>query len=96
MYQTTLSDNPQQDVQAAQRIFRMGQTQSKVYLYRIMVDSYAEKIKLQRQVSKAGGYRQRVYNVDNACEILDIPESWEVDEPGDDAEESGAADEPGG
>lgn len=81
MYQLRLNHNPQIDLQGALRIFRTGQTQQKVYLYRVMVDCYSEKTVLQAQVPKAGGWRQRLYNIDNACEILDIPESWREDEP---------------
>lgn len=88
MYQTSLSDNPQQDVQAALRIFRIGQTKLHAYLYRIMINTHSERHKLLRQELKAGGWRQRFWNVDNACEILDIPESWAADEPVEEEKES--------
>jgi hypothetical protein len=81
MYQLKLDDNPQLDLQSAKRIFRTGQTQKDVYLYRIMVDSYAEKIVLQRQVSKAGGWHQLKYNMEDACEMLAMPRYWVDDEP---------------
>lgn len=81
MYQTTLNDNPQQGVQGLQHLFRRGQTQEDIFLYHIMVDCYTEKVKLQRQVEKAGGWRQRLFNPGNACDMLDIPESWLRDEP---------------
>lgn len=81
MYQTTLMDNPQDDVQGAQRLYRSGHTQPCVYLYGIMMDSYAEMCRLQRQVLKAGGWRQRLYNAGDACKLLDLPKSWEQDKP---------------
>jgi hypothetical protein len=81
MYQAGLHDNPQMDVQGAQRIIRTGQTEQHAYLYRVMIDCFAEKTKLQRQVLKAGGWRQLKFNGDDACKLLDIPSSWEKDEP---------------
>jgi hypothetical protein len=48
MYQAGLHDNPQMDVQGAQRIIRTGQTEQHSYLYRVMIDGFAEKTKLQR------------------------------------------------
>ena len=83
MYQLQLNNNPQLDLQGANRVCRTGQTQKDVYLYRIMVDCYSEKIVLQRQVSKAGGWRQLKYSVEDACEMLAIPRYWADDEPED-------------
>jgi hypothetical protein len=69
------------DVQGAQRITRTGQTERRAYLYRVMMDCFAEKTKLQRQVLKAGGWRQCKFNPDDACKLLGIPRSWEEGEP---------------
>jgi hypothetical protein len=79
MYQIRLNFNPQQDLQG----FRTGQTQKHAYLYRIMIDCYPEKHRLQKQVEKAGGWRQLKFNVDDACAMLGIPRSWLEDEPED-------------
>lgn len=80
MYQTSLNDNPQMDVQGIQRIYRQKQTQKIVYLYRIMVDCFVEKLVLQRQVEKAGGWHQRTYNPANARKLLGIPAHWDDNE----------------
>lgn len=56
-------------------------TEQHAYLYWVMIDCFAEKTKLQRQVLKAGGWRQLKFNGDDACKLLDIPSSWEKDEP---------------
>jgi hypothetical protein len=81
LYQTTIMHNPQIDVQGVQRLYRTGQTATDVYVYRIMMDSYAERRSLQRQVVKAAGWRQRLYNAGDACKLLDLPESWQQGEP---------------
>lgn len=83
MYIVTISNNPMSDAQAAQWIFRSGQSEKKAYLYRIMIDSYAEKMALQSQVLKAGGWRQLKYSPLDACKMLDMPRSWRDDEPFD-------------
>jgi hypothetical protein len=45
MYQAQLEDNPQTDLQAAHRIVRQGQQQT-VHIYRVMMDTLADKLVL--------------------------------------------------
>lgn len=76
MYLTTMDDNPQNDLQCLQRIWRQGQTEKVVYVYTVMVSSFAEYTLLQRQVNKAGSWRQQEYNAlsgRDAAAVLDIP-----------------------
>lgn len=75
MYLTQMDDNPQQDLQCLQRIWRQGQTEKVVYVYTVMVSCCAELVKLQRQVDKAGSWRQLEYNAlsgHDAAKVLDI------------------------
>lgn len=76
MYLTEMDDNPQQDLQCIQRIWRQGQTEEVVHVYTVMVSCPAELTRLQRQVDKAGSWRQPEYNSlsgGDAPKVLDIP-----------------------
>lgn len=76
MYQAQLGDSAQMDLQAAQRIVRQGQPQT-VRIYRVMMDTLADKLVLQRQVNRAGGWLQRRFNPRDVKHILCIPEPEE-------------------
>lgn len=56
MYQAQLEDNPQLDVQAAYRLFRQGKQQNKVHIYRVMMNTLADKMVLEKQVTRAAGW----------------------------------------
>jgi len=76
MYLMQMDDNPQNDLQCLSRIWRQGQTEQVVYVYTVMVSCFAEHIQLQRQVHKAGSWRQQEYNAlsgGDAPNALDIP-----------------------
>jgi hypothetical protein len=78
LIQAQLDYNPQLDLQAAQRICRRGQQHDTVYIYRILMDTLADKQVLGSQVYRAGGWLQRRLNPRAVHHTLCIPESPEV------------------